>query len=354
MKFKDYKYEIIIGSGMAFVFASLFLNILNWTPKKTGILSNVSFEMVRPVSEFRNEYSLNDREIDKEFVNPFKKKEATKAQEAKANKPKLVPVKNQVAKKDQTNSKKDIKKKGMDVTIVPRSQNLGLTPSDSDQYNNNYNQNPNNVTANPNVNKKQNVKTPNDEDVKVKTAADFSDLATNPTAEKVKEIILAYKNGEISSGEFYQVVTAMVHSENPNAQSMGVYLCYNFPSVESFSIVAINLDKFNAQVKTYADEFLLSFNHQARLQYLGQALQSNDIKIVTKAGEVIILGLQKVKNGQNINYAGRDGRGNNDINSTKFFEFLLPIAEVLKKSSDQTVASVGVSISQEIGPTTAN
>ena len=86
MKFKDYKYEIIIGSGMAFVFASLFLNILNWTPKKTGILSNVSFEMVRPVSEFRNEYSLNDREIDKEFVNPFKKKEATKAYVVKFNK----------------------------------------------------------------------------------------------------------------------------------------------------------------------------------------------------------------------------------------------------------------------------
>ncbi|MCB0368339.1 MAG: hypothetical protein KDD45_02600, partial [Bdellovibrionales bacterium] len=108
----------------------------------------------------------------------------------------------------------------------------------------------------------------------------------------------------------------------------------------------------NAQVANYANEFLYSFNNQAKLQYLGQALQSNDIKIVSKAGEVIILGLQKIKNGQTISYVGRDGRGNNDISSLQSFEFLLPIAENLQNSGNQSLASVGLSISQEMGTTT--
>lgn len=351
MNFKEYKYEIIIGAGFAFLFSSLFLNILSWTPKKSGFLNNVSFEMARPQSDFRNEYSLDGREIDKEFVNPFKKKDSVKSDDKK-NQPKLVPVQKQEVKKQQANNtKKEEKKNGMKVNVVERSKSDGLTPSDYD-FNNNSRQN-NNTALAPNINNavKKDAKT--DEEKKKKTSADFADLISKPTQERVKEFVMAYKNGELSSGDFQVVVTAMLSSENPNSQSMGVYICYSFPNVNTFSMVTLNLDHFNEQVKSYANEFLFSFNHQAKIQYLGQALQSNDIKIVTKAGEVIILGLQKVKNGQNIVYAGREGRGNNDINSTKFFAFLLPIAESLKKSGNQTVASVGNSISQEIG-TAAN
>lgn len=351
MNFKDYKYEIIIGAGFAFVFSSLFLNILNWTPKKSGFLNNVSFEMARPQSDFRNEYSLDGREIDKEFVNPFKKKELAKNDDKK-NQPKFVPVKTQEQKKQQVNNtKKEDKKTGMKVNVVERSKNPGLSASDLELNNNHYQNNNSGTVDSGNPVAKQDVKP---EDEKKKKSSDFTDLVSKPTQERVKEFIMAYKNGELAAGDFQVVVTAMLSSSNPNAQSMGVYICYSFPNVNTFSMVTLNLDHLNEQVKAYANEFLFSFNHQAKIQYLGQALQSNDIKIVTKAGEVIILGLQKVKNGQNIVYAGREGRGNNDINSTKFFEFLLPIAETLKKSSNQTVASVGSTISQEIGTTTAN
>lgn len=349
MIFKEYKYEIIIGAGIAFLFSSLFLNILSWTPKKTGLLNNVSFEMVRPGSDFRNEYSLEKREIDKEFINPFKKKEATKISDNNKENPNLVPVKNQIAKKQnkKAKSKKEDTKKGMSVSIVNRNENKGLTPSDNE--NANYNQrnytNDNNLN---NSNPKQPPPTDEERQAK-KSASDFLDLATKPTSEKIQQLILAYKNGDLAKEDFYQIVNAMLTSENLNSQSYGVYLCYTFSSVESFSIVTLSFDRLNDKVKPYANEFLHSFNHQAKIQYLGQALQSNNIKIVMKAGEIIILGLQKVKNGQNIYYAGRDGRGNNDITSTKFFEFLLPIAENLKKSTNQTLASVGNSISQEIG-----
>ena len=91
MNFKNYKYELIFGSGLIALFAALFMNILNWSPKKAGLLSNVSFEMVRPKSDYRNEYSLKDRAIDREFVNPFKKREQN-AKNEKPQKPKMVPI----------------------------------------------------------------------------------------------------------------------------------------------------------------------------------------------------------------------------------------------------------------------
>lgn len=352
MNFKDYKYEIIIGASLAILFSSLFAHILRWTPKKSGFLNNVSFEMARPQSDFRSEFSLEGREIDKEFVNPFKKKEAVQSNNKTDKQPgKLVPIKKQEVKKEQAKADKKIDKKGFKVNVVERSNSQGLSPSDYDHSYNPYRTN--NISGGGGVinNIKPDAKL---EEENKKTAKDFADLATKPTQEKVKEFILAFKNGEISSAEFAQVVAAMLDSENPNAQSMAVYISYSFPNVTTFSLVTLSLDHLNEQVKTYANEFLFSFNHQAKIQYLGQALQSNDIKIVTKAGEVIILGLQKVKNGQNIVYAGREGRGNNDINSTKFFAFLLPIAETLKKSQNQTVASVGNALSQEIGATATN
>ncbi len=352
MGFKEYKYEIIFGTGLSLFFVSLFVNILSWTPKKVGLFKDVSFEMIRPISDYRNEYSLKDREIDRQFINPFTKKKLSKESHPKISQPKLVPIKkkqaNNAEKKSQ-NKKTNNNSNKLALRIIPKDQQQGLSPGDLDYSNNVYNPRQTYLINETPKTKKNILNNEDDEKIK-KTASDFMDLSNNPDTEKIKELILTYKRGEISTQDFYQVVNSMVKSSNPNVQSLGVYLCYNFPSLQSFSIVTLNLDRFNDQVKSYGQEFLFSFNHQAKLQYLGQALQSSDIKIVMKAGEIIILGLQKIKNGQSINYAGREGRGNNDIDSTKFFEFLLPIAENLKKSGNASVASIGDSIYQEMGP----
>jgi hypothetical protein len=352
MGFKEHKYELIFGTGLSLFFISLFLNILSWSPKKVGFFKDVSFEMIRPISEFRNEYSLKDRELDKQFINPFVKKNLNKESHPKATQAKLVPIKKKQAngaeKKSQNKNINNSRNK-LALRFIPKDQQQGLSPGDLDYANNVYNPKQN-ILINETPMAKKKIQNKEDDEKIKKTASDFMDLSSNPNTEKMNELILAYKKGEISTQDFYLVVNSMVQSSNPNAQSLGVYLCYHFPSLQSFSIVTLNLDKFNDQVKSYADEFLFSFNNQAKLQYLGQALQSSDIKIVMKAGEIIILGLQKIKNGQSINYAGRDGRGNNDIDSTKFFEFLLPIAENLKKSGNSSVASIGDSISQEMGP----
>ena len=342
MNFKNYKYELIFGSGLIALFAALFMNILNWSPKKAGLLSNVSFEMVRPKSDYRNEYSLKDRAIDREFVNPFKKREQN-AKNEKPQKPKMVPITKVADSKKSKSTKMEQKKSGLSVNVVPRSPSRPIVSSIDSDFNSGYDLS-NRQQTQEHAKTQNNIPKQDEE----KKKSDFSDLVSNPTQEKLKEFILAYKQGNITSDEFYAVVEKMLISPNPNAQSMAVYACYTFPSVTSFSVVAENSDSLNAEVKSYANDFLLSYNHQARLQYLGQALQSKNLKVVMKAGEVIISGLQKVKSGSIISYTGRESRGNNNITSTKSFDFLVPIAETLKKSTDQSVVALGQTLSEEL------
>ncbi|MCB0368615.1 MAG: hypothetical protein KDD45_04005, partial [Bdellovibrionales bacterium] len=173
MNFKDYKYEIIIGSSLAIMLVSLFMNILSWKPRKSGFFNNVSFEMIRPQSDFHSEYSLQDRSIDKEFINPFKKKEKSETKVSKNTKPKLVPIKKKVVKKEEPKKASNPVKKGVQVRLIPKEKDRGLSPSDN--FVNNQISPTNIVIPAVNKNNINNNDTLN-EDKNKKTAADFSDL----------------------------------------------------------------------------------------------------------------------------------------------------------------------------------
>lgn len=346
MFLKNYKFEIIIGSALSLMSVYLFYQLMTIKPKGTGLVDKLSFEMIRPHKDLVNEFSLDGREVDSQFENPFVKKNPASKNEHKNNKPKLVPIKNKVAEKKTDKSKKTEKPKtGMNVRLVPRDETPLLMTEDSPNYNPSVSTQSNQTGKN--TEPKDKKKSP-EEEKKTKSISEFVDLLTDPKPERIGELVAALKNNEINMSEFYDFVGKMLKSERPNVQSVGVYLAYHTSTYEAFRIVATNQEILNPEVKAYSEQFFTSFTQPSKLSVIAQALQSNDIKVVIKAGEVIISGLQKIQNGQSIDYGARFNRGNNEVKSASVLGYFLPIAESLKTNQNQTIASLGAALSEQL------
>lgn len=347
MGFKNQNFGIVIGLITISTIGYVFYSMLHWSSNRNGKQrEEISYEMIRTKSDFRTEYSLNDREVEREFINPFEKKKTNKNEHGK--KSNLVPIKKSNSKVGAKDDKKQslAKNKGMKVNIVSRDQaRSGLTANETDEnYNNSYRYSNLSKNVNNNILPKEDPKLKN----KTTSASGYLEILEKPSTELANQLIQAYRKGEVSSEEYYGYIDTLVRSNNPKAQSIGIYLSYNYATIETFSVVTLSYDQFSDEVKVYADQFLSGFNSQSKLSVLGKALQSENSKIVLKAGEIVISGLQKVKKGQNIEYTGREGRGNNNVTSISYFQFLLPIVQLLTGSNDQNVAVVGSTIMQEM------
>lgn len=344
MVFREYKLEVLIGSTLALASVYMFYQLMTIKPRSVNPADKISFEMVRPQTDIVNEFTLDGREVDSRFENPFVKKDLGKHADKKNVKPNLVPIqkKAQINKKVAA-KKSDVQKNGMYVNVVPRDQKPRMQ-SESDS---NYVQIINAQTGNADKKQNEEQKKEKEKDKK-RSISEFVDLLTDPKPERMSQLVAALKNGEIDQGEFYDFLGKMLSSDKPKVQSVGIYLAYYMPTYQTFRLVAINQDSMSAEVKTYSEPFLNSFNQAEKLPVLAQALQSDDLKVVVKAGEVIILGLQNIKNGQTIDYGARSNRGTNEIKSSSFLDYFMPIAEVLKSSPNQSIASLGSALSQQL------
>lgn len=344
--FKDYKFEILIGSTLALASVYLFYQLMTIKPRQVNPLDKMSFEMIRPQKDVVNEFSLDGREIDSRFENPFVKKDLHKDQ--KDLKPKFVPITQKNVKKDNKVKKPEVaQKKGIQTRVIPRDQARTLTDQD-ESGNGGYTNNNNTNGTNKNNDRKQSDKLNEEKNDKL-SMSEFADLLVDPKPERVKELVAALGSNKIEMNEYYAFLGKMLDSsDKPAVQSVGVYLAYYTPTYESFRIVVTHQDKLNAEVKTYSEQFLASFSQSGKLPILAQALQSNDIKVVVKAGEIIINGLQKIQNGQSIDYGARNNRGNNEAKSASMLGYFAPIAENLKSSQNQTIASIGSALSQQL------
>lgn len=349
MFFREYKIEILVGSTLALASVYMFYQLMTIKPRHVSPGDRISFEMIRPQKDIVNEFTLDGREIDSRFENPFVKKDLGNHSDKKNIKPNLVPIqKTPVVKKKDVAKKSDTKKSGMQVNVVPRDQQPRMNSESGNDYEVNGNMQPysGNDTNKPNKDKDP-LKKEKEETAK-RSLSEFVDLLTDPKTERIGELVTAIKNGQIDQKELYDFLGKMMASDKPKVQSVGIYLAYYVPTYESFRLVTVNQDKMSGEVKSYSDQFLNSFNQAAKLPVLAQALQTNDIKVVVKAGEVIILGLQNIKNGQNIDYGARNNRGTNEIKSSSFLDYFLPIAENLKSSQNQTIASLGSALYQQL------
>lgn len=347
MFFKEYKLEIFIGSSLALASVYMFYQLMTIKPRQVNPGDKISFEMIRPQKDIVNEFTLDGREVDSRFENPFVKKDLGRHSDQKNVKPNLVPIsKKPVDKKKEVAKKPETKKSGVQVNVVANDPRPRMSSDIENAYNVN---NPQNQSGdNNNTNKEKDPQKKETEKDKKRSIAEFADLLADPKTERIGMLVTAIKNGEIDQAELHSFLGKMLSSDKPKVQSVGIYLAYYTPTYEAFRLVVVNQDKMGAEVKTYSEQFLNSFNQAAKLPVLAQALQASDIKVVVKAGEVIILGLQNIKNGQTIDYGARSNRGTNELKSSSFLDYFLPIAENLKSSQNQTIASLGSALSQQL------
>lgn len=331
MGFTDKKFEIAIAG-----FAVLMIGGMGYLLKAPvqSVVSEleVVYEMPRPKSFLAALFELGDREISRDYKNPFagKKKEvAAKPADPKATdaaKKAGAQAKKAVAKK--TDSKD--KKPEVDVQIVGEKP---TGPSFSDEL----------LTASgPSGGGAQNVvaETTAGAAGDTKTVLDADQLRATllaePTAANVAKLVAAYQAQEISADSFYQIVGELLSSNKEGSQEMGLMAAKAVYSTQSFAVVAQHQAGLNTEkLKASAEAILNSYTTTARLPFLKSALGSSDDLVVLKATNVVLAGYQAAQtNGTNLSSDPRNSRGDVVTNSLGGYSQFVSIFQQLVKNSD--------------------
>jgi len=349
MNWQDNKFEISVIAGLGltlFVLFSLFSPIGSRPGFET---KDIAYEMARPNSFTPGEYDLSQREIDRQYVNPFEK--ASAPTNSANSKQSVVTGKKPDAKKGKNNKKiqaQNKKKPGVDVNVVDNTKSTlsdseKNTTSDANQLVFNEPNKPN-----QNRNKKENA----NEDQKNKDQRSPDQwkalLLAEPTYDNMRKLMRAYSDQEIDEASYYKIVQALIENQNPQTQSVGLYGAQGFSTLQSFTIIVKSNDVLSGNAKKFADQILVGYNKPQSVGVLGQALRSNDEAVVMKAAEIISTGIQKYKNGESIAEGNRTSRGDVKIKSASQYSVLVPILQQLANTPNASVSQLAGSLLSQI------
>jgi hypothetical protein len=351
MNFKENKLEfsvllIIIGSfGLLFV---LFKGINDRNP---GFFSReVSYQMPRPASQLPPDFSLDGREVEYDYNNPFAKKPidpTKKKAEIKKADVKKPEVKKLAQKKKTDEAKKpevkvdivEADKEKMSESAYPTSQ-VGK-PS---------------VFAASATAKAPPSKQEKKEKAEQRSAEQWRSLLNaQPTRENMDKMIAAYNQGEITSEGYYQVIDDLLKSQKSETQGVAVYGLNKTPSGKSFVVLAQHYESLNADVKTTAQQSMMTYSQASRVDALGQALSSGNSKVVFYAFQVLQRGISSGSGTTGGTTAsGRGARSGNQGSQGQGNRYtrLIPIIQRLVASQDVQVAELATQVLSQLGAPT--
>lgn len=305
---------------------------------------DMSYNMPRPKSALYNFFfGLEGREIERTEVNPFKDKKATDTKTAAKGKnvPKIDPKKDAAKKAADTKAATTAnaaKKAEVKVNVVESGH---ADPLKSGALDPNAQAAPQGGAA---ANNAANTGAAGDNNNETMSAAQWRALVVGqPTKENVMKLIAAFNNKEVDANTLYLIMSDLMQSSNAETQSMGLLIGQSVPSLKSFSIVADNYDKLDANTKKSADTYMATYMQGSRLSILALALQSEDTKVVTHAAQVMVNGLSQVKSGQTGTAGGTrtdQGRGVVASSSGNSYAQFVSIFQNLAKDSDATIAGL--------------
>lgn len=306
---------------------------------------DMSFSMPRPKSALYNFFfGLEGREINRKEINPFADKAGTTADAAGVRKdvPKI-ENKKQAAKVPQkpilpapampAKAKVEVNVVGGPESTATAGGVMSDSPVQGGASANQAAANNNNTTT---------ATTP--ENKETMSAAQWRSLVVGqPTKANVSKLIEAFNNKEVDAGTLYLIMNDLMQSTNAETQSMGLLIGQSVPSLRSFSIVSTNYDRLDANVKKNADTYMATYMQSSRLSILALALQSEDNQVVLHAAQVMVAGLEKVKNGQT--NTGTDsryesGRGIVASGTGKNYTQFVAILQNLITSGDSTIVGL--------------
>lgn len=306
---------------------------------------DMSYSMPRPKSALYNFFfGLEGREIERTEINPFKDKKADEKKAVAAkNLPKIDPKKQEADKKAAQQKAAAAaaaaakKKAEVKVNVV---NSAPATPMKSSELGANTQTQTGGGVAQAIAAAGQEGETRKD----TLSAAQWRALVLGqPTKSNVMKLITAFNNKEVDANTLYLIMSDLMQSSNSETQGLGLLIAQSIPSLRSFSLVADNYDKLDAANKKIADTYMMSYMQGSKLSILALALQSDDNQVVTHAAQVMVSGLEAVKNGQN---PGKSdvrtdaGRGVVSSGTGSAYSQFVSIFQNLVKSSDGTVASL--------------
>lgn len=331
MSFTDKKLEIaIVGfaivmvGGMSYLLKSPVQNVMKEL--------EVVYEMPRPKSILAALFDLGDREISRDYKNPFEKKkaDAKKAEvQAAAQKP---AAKTAAKKKDNSKAPTEIKKPSVEVNVVGADENRANLGEDITVGDGNGN---NQIAEDTSGNNKQ--AEPN----KTNLSGDQwrALLQAQPTRENVVKLLAAYEAKEVDDQTFYTIVTDLLRGNKSETQLLGLLALKGAYSAKSFAVAAQYHDSLAPEVQTQVQTYMMTYAASGRLPYLMSALQTNNADVVTAAAQVVMQGYAAAKTGTNLSDP-RGSRGDVVANSVESYSKFVPIFQQLAQSQDSEIAGL--------------
>lgn len=355
--------KMVLGFSALFVvaFMSFFFMFQGKNTKLTSSDSqNINYEMAKAKSA-ESLYSLEGRDIDRE--NQELDTEAAQVKKA------LVKNKTEAAKKTDAAKATAAKSKTAPAAAAKKTE----TPSKSAQ----------NKIHDAQAHKTESVATDTLSNTPYSAGAQVAspeqtDVTADPAAKKnfksitewTKEIfassdrqiilkfVAAYRNKEVSDSDFYSVVNQLLTSQDESKKGFGLYALRAAPSYASYATLVKSQSSMNTTYQAYIQETLLSYHQSGSLNYLRQALSSNDKQMVLKTLEIIKVGYLDIKNGTSSSLVDSRYRRDGDYatfslqNYLAFLPQLTSLQSRSQQSGDQDVYAAATVLVQTIQPST--
>lgn len=282
-------------------------------------ISEIKYQMPRPQDEFVGDYSLDGRQVNRKYINPFAKKSMVKTiPDAKNQGPKSEQKKSQSKQVKANKAKGLLNDKKFDVEIVEQTQNQMLNDISVNNLPKKQNQ--------QNIAQLQNKKTQDKASMATKSVAQWMELLNkNPNAENIVLLVKSYRAKNIDAAQFYQIANTLLSSSESNKVQAGLYALQLQPETQAFQFVSHKL----AMIETPSDlsnaleQYLVSFNEAQKLPILVQVLKTNDQIAMTKAIEVLSQFNEKVTLQGRFQYRGSNVNQQQYVQLISYFKSLL-------------------------------
>lgn len=344
MNWQENKFELSVVIGLVLALTGLFALFRPASSRSGFADKEITYEMARPNSFTPGEYDLSGREIDRRYENPFEKVEAPT--KPGADKKTATNAKKNEAKKNNKDKKQaDNKKKPTTTVNVVDDTKRTLSDSEDQKAAATTPQNTNQKNSNQN----KNDKTADNKDKDGRSPDQWRALLlAEPSYENMKALMQAYSEKQIDESSYYKIIQSLIENQNSQIQSVGLYGAQGFPSVQSFSIITKNEDILTGNARNFAEQILMGYNQSQSIGILSQVLRSNDEVVVMKAGEIILAGIQKYRNGESITEGNRTTRGDVKIRSASQYSVLIPSLQQLAATQNANISQLANSVLSQI------
>lgn len=341
MNLSDKKIEIsMAGLGIIIVMGLAHVNKTSLSPVQNE--QDVVYEMPRPKVSFLSAlFSLGDREVERKYVNPFEKKKAATAKEAKAQEQnkKIPPVVQSKKAAPKKISALPASKK-VDVTVIPATERTSLGGGDNWSAGNGNNLN-NALAYSDNKQKANGAETGKVEQQgdKMSGAQWRALILAEPTLENVQKMISAFRSGDLDSSSYYAIAEELFVDGRTERIEMAVALVKAAYTATSFTLAAQYVEQLPVEFQNDLNDFLASFAIASRFAALTGALQAKNPEVVEVALQVVMNGYAKAKLGQSVASDPRGERGDEKVTSVEEFNKFIPIFQTLSSSGNSIISS---------------